>query len=103
MPDGPRQKTRDEALGKAKQSLLQQLSGEKEFVILTPDMEKPFPHPDLVIWLYGYDATTQVKKYLVNSSSALSDLPEPHTWDRDCVTMVDSWDYDIDKRTIQSV
>ena len=38
MPDGPQQKARDEALGKAKEPLLQQLPGKKEFVIPAPDM-----------------------------------------------------------------
>lgn len=64
MPDGPQQKGRDEAFGKRREILLQQLSGKEEFVVPTPDMNKPFPHPDFVTWLYGYDAAAEAKRRL---------------------------------------
>lgn len=35
------------------------LAGEAPLTVPQPDITKPFPHPALIMWLYGYDATAE--------------------------------------------
>lgn len=57
MPDGPAQETRDERFKAAKEGILAQVSGKNELAIPTADGKKPFPHPQFMMWLYGYNAS----------------------------------------------
>lgn len=56
MPDGVAQETRDERFKAAKEGILAQVSGGSELAIPTADSKMPFPHPQFMMWLYGYNA-----------------------------------------------
>lgn len=56
-PDGPAQVARDERFAGAREDILAQIRGERELVLPAADESKPFPHPEFMMWLYGYDAS----------------------------------------------
>ena len=63
LPDGPEQEARDANLGRATTALLQELEYGKEVRKPKPDISKPYPHPEVVMWLYGYDAAAETDNY----------------------------------------
>ena len=67
MPDGKDQEARDAKFAQARKALEAQLEGLVEPVKPRPDISKSFPHPELMMWLYGYDAAEEVRAYLKDS------------------------------------
>lgn len=65
MPDGPGQEARDAKWAESRGRVLAELSDrEKEVRVPKADMEKPFPHPEVVMWLYGHDARAEAERCL---------------------------------------
>ncbi|ETN46594.1 uncharacterized protein HMPREF1541_00780 [Cyphellophora europaea CBS 101466] len=56
MPDGEAQRVRDAQFAAATERVLAQVRGDQKLVVPEADMEKPFPSPAFLMWLYGYDA-----------------------------------------------
>ncbi|KIX08162.1 uncharacterized protein Z518_02818 [Rhinocladiella mackenziei CBS 650.93] len=64
IPDGPEQQARDRMLQYGKEALEEQLAEDIPWTIPQPDATKPFPHPDFLMWLCGYDAAKEAKTQL---------------------------------------